>query len=387
MRTTTWIGLLASAAIAAACGSRNGTLSLTVRAQASAATATSGGADLGNGIVLSEVRMVVRRLTVLDAEGMAEPAGSARDDADDKRPGLGPFFVDVQGDMVKQGIHPSFDGDVPAGTYAGARISINTVSRKQAEGNASLQAMQALHASIVADGTIDGSSFEFVTPMQVTQAKPGPIVVGTHTTNLTLDVDPSGWFTSPGGTRLDPRDPEDRGAILANIRCSIRLFRDDDRDGLPDDGDDGRVCPAPGVCKVSGTTCTTGTECCSLDCTAGVCQPPTCTPAGGTCTATSACCTGTSCVIPSGSTSGTCQAPACTAAGGTCTATAQCCTGTSCVIPSGSTSGTCQSGVSCPLLGQPCSLTTACCTGLACANEGTSTACSGTGPCACVPSG
>ena len=263
MKATTLMGLLAAAG-AAACSSGNGKLALTVRNQASAATVATtapAGVDLGNGIVLTEVRMVVRRLTLLEAlvgpdggvdggimPGTESGDGGTEDDVGDvdesEGPGIGPFFVDVQGDALKKGIHPSFDGSVPKGTFAGAKISVNTVSFAQAKGDPGLVAMQALHASIVADGTIDGTAFEFATPIQVTQVKAGPITIGDKTTNLTLDVDPTGWFTGSGGARLDPRDPTALGRILENIRCSIRLIRDDDDDGLPDDGDNGEHCPS-----------------------------------------------------------------------------------------------------------------------------------------------
>lgn len=252
MKAITWMGPLATAAGAVGCSSGNGKLSLQVRTQAAAATATAGGADLGNGIVLTEVRMVVRRLTLFESTVVPDggfphemdsgDGGTDDDNGESEGPGIGPFFVDVQGDALKQGIHSSFDGMVPKGTYGGAAISINTVSAAQAMGDPGLAAMQALHASIVADGTFNGQAFEFVTPIHVTQIKPGPIVIGDSTTNLTLDVDPSHWFSDSSGAALDPRDPTNLGAILNNIRCSIRLIADDDEDGLPDDGDDGDRC-------------------------------------------------------------------------------------------------------------------------------------------------
>lgn len=257
MKAIWWMGLLATAAGAAACSS-NGKLALTVstKATAAAAMASTGGADLGNGIVLNEVRVVVRRLTLAQAAvppdgGLPEGMGSTGDggtgddlenEIENEGPGIGPFFVDVQGDALKQGIHPSFDGMVPKGTYGGALISIDTVSQAQAQGNAGLQAMQVLHASIAVDGTFNGTAFEFTTPIEVTQTKAGPITVGDKTTNLTLDVDPSHWFSDSSGAALDPSDPSNLGAILENIRCSIRLIVDDDEDGLPDDGDSGEHC-------------------------------------------------------------------------------------------------------------------------------------------------
>jgi len=260
MGSMRWLWLLAVATLVA-CGAEKGTVSVSLKTAAVAADAASGGADLGNGIVLTEARMVVRRIDLLSSPPPPEatPTPEDADDPDDDLDAddldgfqgthFGPFAVDVKGDDLDGGIHPAFDALVDAGAYAGARISVNTPSSRF-PADPVLAAMQALHASIVADGTIDGEPFRFKTPMQVSQWKAGPIEVGAGTRNLTLDVDPRGWFERwDGAGRLDPRESSDRGQILANIRCSIRLYLDDDHDGIPDDdgeGDhDAPPCPPP----------------------------------------------------------------------------------------------------------------------------------------------
>lgn len=254
MSPNKWMWLVAGAALAA-CGAEKGNMSVSVKSAAVAPAAGTAGADLGSGITLTEVRMVVRRIDL--ATAMPPPATApspadmehqgGNDDADDLDVSFGPFPVDVKGNDLAGGIHPAFDAQVKAGTYLGARVVVNTLP-DQFPADPVLAAMQALHASIVADGTIDGAAFEFATPMRVAQFKAGPITVGDSskpTKNLTLDVDPRGWFKGENGTRLDPRLETDRGEILENIRCSIRLFEDDDLDGKPDDGDPGEApgCP------------------------------------------------------------------------------------------------------------------------------------------------
>jgi hypothetical protein len=77
--------------------------------------------------------------------------------------------------------------------------------------------------------------FTFSTPMDVRQKREGKLVVG-EGSSVTLDFDPTHWFDGPSG-RLDPTDPTNRWAILANIRSSIRILKDTDRDG--DDDDEG----------------------------------------------------------------------------------------------------------------------------------------------------
>ncbi len=259
MRTLRLIAPLLAGLALAACGSSNkGNVSVALKT-APTTQAVTGGADLKNGIVLSEVRMVVRKIVLFPTAQPQEPKPTPtemdedRGDMDDQdehpHSTFGPFPVDIGADTLSGGIPPAFDASVDKGTYAGARVVVNTVKKDAQPTDTVLQGMQKLHASIAIDGTIDSKSFEFVTPMRVAQWKKGPITVGDGTTNLTLDVDPTGWFTphDSNKTRLDPTDPNDRGEILENIRCSIRMFEDEDHDGKPDDGDENEPegCQAP----------------------------------------------------------------------------------------------------------------------------------------------
>ncbi len=248
----------AALALAAACsGSGTGTLSVRATTGASATSAAvdaDGGAtpglDLGNGIVLTEVRLFVRRIVL---ETAAPDGGAATcsacsactgctgescehceecDDCEDAADHVkaGPVLVDLKGAELIGGIHAVLDASVPAGDYSEVKFVISQVSRKLAKEHPELAAMKDLHASIVVDGTIDGTAFEFRTPMHVQEERDGTFQVGSGTSVLTLLVDPSGWFTGDHGQRLDPRAPRDRGEILENIRCSFRVLSDGDHD-------------------------------------------------------------------------------------------------------------------------------------------------------------
>jgi hypothetical protein len=178
-----------------------------------------------------------------DDGGTHDDGGVAKDDRDDEGEDgevvRGPFLIDLSGEPLAGGIHQAFDTQVPAGTYDEVCFVVNSVSMPMARPAPGLAAMQALHASIAIDGAIDGKRFEFTTPFEVKQCRRGSFSVGTGTTGLTFDVNYHGWFTGHAGGRLDPNASRDRGDILENIRCSIRIFADRDRDGHPDDGDDG----------------------------------------------------------------------------------------------------------------------------------------------------
>ncbi|HEY3451205.1 MAG TPA: hypothetical protein VGK67_32910 [Myxococcales bacterium] len=66
-------------------------------------------------------------------------------------------------------------------------------------------------------------------------------------------------------------------------------------------GDGGAVCSAEQLCGSSGTTCTTATDCCSLNCSGGQCVGATCKTIGTACGGAGECCSGVC-------TSGSCAA-------------------------------------------------------------------------------
>ena len=293
------LGAAAAVALVAGCTSKSGGgLSVSTRASVTTGAASSSGLVLPNGITITRIRMAVRRISVEGGEASGEcgsaPASSSAmadhgsgsggdggsgsggsggtgsgpgrgDDGeggDDGKSGprvsddggcelsFGPFDVDLAGSALSGSIAFAFDAPIPPGTYEEVKIKINTVSAAHAGGNPVLEDLAAAHASIIVDGFVQEAGtttvtpFTFSTPMEVKQKREGQIVIGPGS-NVTLDFDPSHWFDGPSG-RLDPTDPTAQGAILANIRASIRIIKDDDHDGLEDDdehhgggGDDG----------------------------------------------------------------------------------------------------------------------------------------------------
>ncbi len=287
MRTKAKVMSAAALGILTACGaggSGGGTatgLAVSVRAAPAAATATADGVGLPGGITLSRVRLAVRRISVEggDAANACEPSGvtttsptrapqqammsgpgpldpsnaSTADGRPDHGPQMGddggcelafgPFDVDLAGSALSGGVAFAFAAPIPAGTYREVSISVNTVPAARAAGNPVLEELAAAHASILVDGFVQETStiarpFTFSTPLEVKQQREGALVIG-PSSNVTLTFDPSGWFSS-NGARLDPADPTAQGAILANIRASIRLLHDDDHDGIEDEVEQGR---------------------------------------------------------------------------------------------------------------------------------------------------
>jgi hypothetical protein len=70
--------------------------------------------------------------------------------------------------------------------------------------------------------------YDLAPPLTVSETNP--------TANLTINVDASNWFKDESGALLDPADPKNRHRIDNNIKTSLKVYEDDDRDGEDDDG-------------------------------------------------------------------------------------------------------------------------------------------------------
>jgi hypothetical protein len=267
------LAVLVAASALAGCGQKK-TAGLSVSTHA-AATSTASTAVFPN-VEVIEIRMAVRSVSVEgdDAEfacstaasreplamlpgmshdsgaGGGSPSGGSGEGEDHEHDGpemgedghcelaFGPFDVDLVGSALDGKVSFAFTAPIPAGTYEEIAIDVNTVGDKLSTGNKVLKDLADANASILVDGWVhyDSSTskqFTFSTPIDVRQKREGKIVIG-EGSNVTLDFDPTGWFGNPGAI-LDPTDKTAQGAILANIRASIRILKDDDHDGEDDD--------------------------------------------------------------------------------------------------------------------------------------------------------
>ena len=245
-----------------ACSKGSGKVSVSAQSATAAGTTTpttAGTLDLGNGIVVSRVRVVVERVALEGPEAATPDAGAGGsddpashelvadrssdggtdgglgddDDADEVK--VGPFLVDLTGDKLATGISQVFDADVPAGTYGEIKVVIAPVAVADAGSSAGLADMNG--ESIIVDGTVDGTAFSFQSTIHVKQKQESTIVVASDgsSSNVTLTVDPKTWFVASDGSRLDPGTDASKPQIEDNIRRSVKAFCDHDRNG-EDDG-------------------------------------------------------------------------------------------------------------------------------------------------------
>ena len=218
MRTAIAVAL---AMLVAGCGGQN--LSLSVRAGPPATSTLARSAlTVGNGIVLNHVRVVIRKVEL-------EKAGTLEMD----EVASGPYLLDLSGASLDSGgVAKVLETSFTPGTYSEIKLEIHKPENGEVGVNADLTPMIAANASIIADGTIDGADFTFTTAVSAEQQFEGNLVLNAGS-NLTLNVDPSTWFTS-SGARLDPRTESNRSQIENNIQSSFKAYKDDDEDGVED---------------------------------------------------------------------------------------------------------------------------------------------------------
>jgi hypothetical protein len=218
MRIAIAIGL---AVLIAGCGGPN--LSLSVRAGPPATSTLARSAlTVGNGIVLNRVRVVIRKIEL-------EKAGTLEMD----EVASGPYLLDLSGASLDGGgVAKVLEASFTPGTYSEIKLEVHKPENGEIGVNGDLTAMIAANASIIADGTIDGADFIFTTAVSAEQKFEGNLALNAGS-NLTLNVDPSTWFTS-SGARLDPRTESNRSQIENNIQSSFKAFKDDDHDGVED---------------------------------------------------------------------------------------------------------------------------------------------------------
>jgi hypothetical protein len=268
MRTITLaaLGVVGTALLFGCTGATKKGLSVSASTRGATTTgaATTASLDAGNGLTIDRVRLVVRKVEVegtpacpaptTGTPGMSATSGTASGedhgsgdgsgdsgdsgDGDPCSVSGGPFLLDLSGDALTGGVHWVAGLTLPPGTYHEVVFRIGPVTTAEAGTDAGLLAMATAGTSVAVDGLLSGAAFSFTTDLRATQKREGAIVVDPTTgANVTLDVDPTGWFKAADGTLLDQTKPADLAAILENIRASIRILHDDDQDGVDDDGE------------------------------------------------------------------------------------------------------------------------------------------------------
>jgi len=238
----------------AAAGKQSVSLSVSSGATGAAAAAADTVSSASHSLVLETVELVMKQIRLKRVEGsQACPGDDSSDDApisasdgqdggngssDDscEAIGTGPVLLDLPlGGTPQQLVTVTVD----TGTYREVDFKLHK------PGSADTDFVKAnpdfAQISVRVTGTFDGHTFSYLTDVSAVQRDPlsPPLVVGTSgPTNLTLVVDVKTWFVDPSGELIDPataaKGLANDSQVQDNIRRSLRMFEDHDRDGHED---------------------------------------------------------------------------------------------------------------------------------------------------------
>ncbi|MBN8231185.1 hypothetical protein JYK02_27060 [Corallococcus macrosporus] len=245
-----FIGLFASILCLSACGNGASSVGLSTRMGSAVSGAGLPGQATqrlvpSNGITVERVRLSVRELELKreghhDDDATDDDGGTSTDDSSELKQRTGAFLIDLSGTALEGQVVRLRDVTVEPGLYDEIEFDIGKVSVTEAGDNAALKELAEKDASLIIDGRIDGEPFQFVSSLRVEQEREADFeVTEGDDQNVTINIDPSGWFTGEGGARLDPRDEHNRSELENNLHKSIDAFDDHDRNGGEDSDDDG----------------------------------------------------------------------------------------------------------------------------------------------------
>jgi hypothetical protein len=192
----------------------------------------------GHSLELSQVQMVVSRIRLRLAD-QTEPGCAG---PNEQHPCIdfkaGPVLVELP---VHGGLVTPIASDLPPGSYRFILINVFPPAGDDATATA-FRAANAwpATASMRVKGTYDGQAFDTYLPVNgevYNPLNPPFTVTGDSNAsfNITIGVDPHGWFKTPAGALIDPRslatEPTLRDQVSGNVRASFHAFSDNQRHG------------------------------------------------------------------------------------------------------------------------------------------------------------
>jgi hypothetical protein len=181
-----------------------------------------------NGATDASLIITEAKALITEVEAEQEPSGTS------EHIRIAPFVIhfDMSGNIIS-----TTSGEIPRGQYNKIKFKIHKPEDNEPipdpefrEGSSGNQ-----RYSFIIKGTFNGNSFVFKSRksanLVINLASSTNIQVGSA--NFTLIVNPLTWFNN--GT-LDPNNSGNENEIDDHLKNSFkRAFRDDDRNGLPDD--------------------------------------------------------------------------------------------------------------------------------------------------------
>src|SRR2546428_9604352 len=216
--------LMLAALAAAACTRGNDSVTLSARlaaANGQALPTANGAAEVASGINVTGVRIVIRHLRL-----------EREDDKTETKVSEGPLLLDVSDTTDLGGkLLKLVTENVPAGTYDKLKLDIQPV---ESAPTSRFQALVDRGASVLIEGWVDTSTntFTFASALEAEVEYEARFQLSGSTSNITLKIDASKWFTAADGSGLSTLAPDPQAAdpTPANIPSSFTAFADANED-------------------------------------------------------------------------------------------------------------------------------------------------------------
>ena len=232
---------LAATAFLGACGSGTGPAGTRVSLSLSggapgpnlAVVAADTMRDGQNELILSSIEIVLReiglkRVDVVDCDVEPEPEGCEKFET-------AAILATIPLDGSTQQV---FNIEIDPGEYDRVEFNVHKVSDDVEDAAFRAQYPDLVGTSVRVRGSYNGTEFTFTSDLnekQEFQLVPPITVTDGTATNVTLHLDLSDWFTDASGALVDPVSGNKGGInenmVIDNIRTSIDVFEDGDRDG------------------------------------------------------------------------------------------------------------------------------------------------------------
>jgi hypothetical protein len=184
-------------------------------------------------LTITKAQVVLGRIEVEPGTTTTTCSGTEADDCPELK--LDPVLVNLPLDGTTQ---TDFGTNIPAGTYRGVELKIRPVNSSDAGGAAFLAANPSFsNVSVHVEGTYNGQPFSYNSSldvgMEMELSTPVTVTSGSGS-NLTLLIDVGSWFKDSSGNAIDPTNSQNASTIENQIKQSFRVFKDDDKNGVPD---------------------------------------------------------------------------------------------------------------------------------------------------------
>jgi len=149
---------------------------------------------------------------------------------------VGPYVLFLN---LSSSINTIGSGIIPAGTYEKIKFEVHKLNDNEPVPDPEFADANGRY-SVIVKGSYMGNYFVYKSTKsahQILQFQSNIAITTTHLSNITMVVKPYLWFIN-NGVYLDPRVPSNSNDIDNNIknnyRNCFRVFKDDDKNGIPD---------------------------------------------------------------------------------------------------------------------------------------------------------